>query len=319
MMNIRTGKRAGAIVSYAAIALALAALGCLQQVHGTTAGGSESPPGWFHVFSIDKDTYAISEPKYWQQNVSYLLLGTKQALLFDTGPGIYGIRKVVESITKLPLIVIPSHLHFDHVGNLHEFDTVELLDTPALRAQVHDGYFTESSQQYMLRSTEKFRVHGWIADGQTIELGDRSITLLSTPGHTPDSVSLLDAAGRRRMFTGDLVNRLVTLCDVPGSDIGDMARSLHRLLKLAPSGSSAYEAHAEVPLKPLELVQLAAGVSDIAAGRASSVPTCLGGLPMRRYDIGSFAILLPKEGGRPMQPLGSASETLDWLASACPG
>src|SRR5260370_29667298 len=80
-----------------------------------------TPAGWFHVYSLDERTYAISEPKYWQQNVSYLLLGTRQALLFDTGPGLYSIRRVVASLTSLPLLVIPSHLHFDHVGDVHEF------------------------------------------------------------------------------------------------------------------------------------------------------------------------------------------------------
>src|SRR6266404_5191440 len=212
---------------------------------------------------------------YWQQNVSYLLLGTKRALLFDTGPGIYGIRKVVESMTMLPLVVIPSHLHFDHVGNLNEFDTVELLDARALRAQGHNGYFTESA-------------------------------------------SLVDAS-RRRMFSGDFVNSLVTLCDVPGSDIPAMANSLHDLISLAPGDSPAYEAHAEIPLQPLELKALATGVVNIANGNEKPVPACLGGLPMKRYDIGAFPILLPADGGRALQPLSSATETLDWLNGACDG
>src|SRR5260370_5505121 len=221
-MKLPSKYRAGILASCIAISLAL---GMLQRVKGGTFNKDAPPPGWFHVFSIDKETYAISEPMYWQQNVSYLLLGTKRALLFDTGPGIYGIRKVVESITKLPLVVIPSHLHFDHVGNLNEFDTVELLDTPALRAQIRNGHFTETATQFMLSRTDTFRVHGWLKDRQLIELGNRPVTLVCTPGHTPDSVSLVDAS-RRRMFRGDLVNRLLTLCDVPGSDIHAMANSL---------------------------------------------------------------------------------------------
>ena len=149
-----------------------------------------------------------------------------------------------------------------------------------------------------------------------MDLGDRSVTILSTPGHTPDSVSLIDAS-RRRMFTGDLVNRIVTLCDVPGSDIHQMAKSLHDILAFAPPGSLAYEAHAEIPLQPFELTELAAGVSNIAEGKAISVPACLGGLPMKRYDIGSFPILLPAKGERALRPLSSATETLDWLSGAC--
>src|SRR5947207_8994828 len=80
-----------------------------------------TPPGWFHVFPIDEHTFAISEPKYWQENVSYLLIGTRRALLFDTGPGIYSIGAEVRRLTSLPVIAIPTHLHFDHVGDLAEF------------------------------------------------------------------------------------------------------------------------------------------------------------------------------------------------------
>jgi glyoxylase-like metal-dependent hydrolase (beta-lactamase superfamily II) len=283
----------------------------------SAADARTAPPGYFRVYPLDPQTYVISEPKYWQENVSYLLLGTRQALLFDTGPGIYSIRAVVQSITSLPVLVIPTHLHFDHVGDLQEFDDVRLLDTPALRSQVHDGYFVEPPAQYLLRATKRFHVSGWIADGQSIDLGGRRVQLISTPGHTPDSVSLIDAS-HKRLFTGDIVNRIVTLCDVPGSDVHAMAASLRRLLELAPAGSLAYEAHSELPLQPAELTLLATGIADIAAGRAKSRPMCLAGIPMLRYDVGAFPIVLPTASGALLTPLGSATETLDWLGGACP-
>ena len=117
-------------------ASALCILECIAPVSAADAAAADAraaPPGYFRVYPLDPQTYVISEPKYWQENVSYLLLGTRQALLFDTGPGIYSIRAVVQSITSLPVLVIPTHLHFDHVGDLQEFDDVRLLDTPALR------------------------------------------------------------------------------------------------------------------------------------------------------------------------------------------
>jgi len=116
-----------------------------------------TPAGWFHIYPLDEHTYAISEPKYWQENVSYLLIGTRRALLFDTGPGIYSIRAAVQGLTSLPVIAIPTHLHFDHVGDLEEFSDVRLLDTPALRAQVRGGYMVEPPSQYMLQNSFKYR------------------------------------------------------------------------------------------------------------------------------------------------------------------
>ena len=292
--------------------------GATAAAPAATVNRPPTPPGWFHVFALDSRTFALSEPKYWQENVSYLLIGTRQALLFDTGPGIYSIREAVEKLTSLPVIVIPSHLHFDHVGDLEEFDDVRLLDTPALRAQVHDGWFVEPPAQYLLRSGLRYRVGGWVKDGQRIDLGGRTVRVLSVPGHTPDSLAILDAGGTR-LFSGDLVNRVVTLCDVPGSDVGAMARSLRRLHGLVHPGSLAYEAHAESPLTWAELGELSAGIARIAAGGSESTPMCLGGTPMRRFAVGAFPILLPVTADATLPPLGSVTETLDWEGGACGG
>jgi glyoxylase-like metal-dependent hydrolase (beta-lactamase superfamily II) len=284
------------------------------------ATGSTHPPtpaGWFHVYPLDKHTFAISEPQYWQQNVSYLLIGSHRALLFDTGPGLYSIRGEVERLTSLPVVVIPSHLHFDHVGDLEEFSDVRLLDTPALRAQMRDGYFEEALDQYMVRSSFQFRVHGWIRDGQLIELGGRRVRILATPGHTPDSVSLIENG--KRLYTGDLVNRVVSLYAVPGSDAAAAATSLQRVLRLAQPDALAYEAHAEAPLKRSELVQLANGIAAIADGRITVwTRVCLGATPMRHYLVGPFPVLLALPGGPEQPPFASATETVDFDAGACP-
>ena len=300
---------------------AVLAFGLLLALHArSTLAEPVRPPapaGWFHVFPLDAHTYAISEPKYWQQNVSYLLIGTRRAVMFDTGPGIYSIRTAVRRLTSLPVIAIPSHLHFDHVGDLGEFSDVRLLDTPALRAQVHDGYFVSPPAQYMLRTSFRYPVHGWLSDGATIDLGSRTVRLIATPGHTPDSVSLVDGNGER-LFTGDLVNRIATLCAVPGSNVQAMAHSLHRLLGYAHAETLAYEAHAETPLTRMELEQLAGGIGDIAAGRVSTAThICLGGVPMRRFTIGAFPILLPVPGGPLQAPLASVNEVVDFEGSAC--
>lgn len=289
------------------------ALVCLHAAGATAATvpapHPPAPPGWFHIVPIDQRTYAISEPQYWQRNVSYLLIGARRAVLFDTGPGIYSIRSVVRTLTTVPIIVIPSHLHFDHVGDNDEFEDVRLLDTPSLRSQVHIGELVETAPQYLLRTPMRFHVHDWLKDGSTLDLGGRKVMVLSTPGHTPDSMSLVDI-GANRLFTGDLVNRIVTFCNVPGSDVGAMAGSLHRLLKVASGATAAYEAHSETPITRPELKQLADGIGLIAMGQAHSALFCLGGMAMKKYSVESFAILLPVSADGALRPLASVTQTL---------
>lgn len=93
---------------------------------------------YYVVQTLDATTYAIGEPRYYQGNFSYLILGTKAAVLFDGGTGSRDIVPVVRSLTALPVTVVPSHLHFDHVGGLGRFDKTALLDDPDLRSRVAD-------------------------------------------------------------------------------------------------------------------------------------------------------------------------------------
>jgi hydroxyacylglutathione hydrolase len=275
-----------------------------------------APPGWFRILQLGPGTYAISEPKYWQQNVSYLILGRRSGVLFDTGPGLYSIRLAVNQLTALPLLVIPSHLHYDHVGRIQEFPNIGLPDLPSLRRQTHSGILAENPPQYLLTSPHAFKVSRWLRDGEQLDLGARALTVLHTPGHTPDSVTLVDRANRM-LFTGDLVNRLVTLCDVPGSDVRETAGSLERLVSTARPGSSAYEGHSELPISWDELKMLAHGVRQIADGRGAATPMCLGGLPMQQFAVGTFMFVLPSDQDMRLQPLSSATQTLDLQGSAC--
>jgi glyoxylase-like metal-dependent hydrolase (beta-lactamase superfamily II) len=268
------------------------------------------PRDWFHVIRIDANTFALSEPKYWQQNVSYLLIGRDKALLFDSGPGVYSIRDVVKTLTKLPVLVIPSHLHFDHVGRIDEFSEIGLLDTPALRAEVRNGVFVETENQFMLNSaTSSFRVTDWIKDGTDIDLGIRKVMLISTPGHTPDSVSIIDVAGKR-VFTGDLVDKDVWAL-TEGANVAQIAASVRRVLQFLPKDGLDHEAHRETPWHYKDLEEEAAAVESVARGQVPMKLGCLGGQRMRTYPAGRFTVTIPEEGVVTLKPLDSKETLLD--------
>ena len=88
---------------------------------------------WFEVYKVAPDTFAIYEPHQAEEVISYLILGKQKALLFDTGMGISDIRKVTREITPLPIIVLNSHTHDDHVGGNWQFDTIYSMDTAFTR------------------------------------------------------------------------------------------------------------------------------------------------------------------------------------------
>ncbi len=208
------------------------------------------PLRWFDdyyvVAALGDGAYAIGEPRYGQCNFSYLIVGTQRALLFDTGPGIRDISKVVKVLTSLPIIAVPSHLHFDHVGNLRRFEDAALPDLPALRAQVRDGRFNLGFYQF-LGFVEGFKrpvfpVSRWVPTGSQIDLGGHSLELISVPGHTPDSVVLLDRHSNR-LFAGDFIYPSEIYAFLPGANLADYAANAQRIAGILDDASTVYGGH----------------------------------------------------------------------------
>jgi glyoxylase-like metal-dependent hydrolase (beta-lactamase superfamily II) len=54
-------------------------------------------------------------------------------MLFDTGMGMSDIRKVTAELTRLPIVVLNSHTHNDHVGGNWQFETIYGMDTDFTR------------------------------------------------------------------------------------------------------------------------------------------------------------------------------------------
>ena len=173
---------------------------------------------WFQIYQAAPGVFALVEANQFQEAISYLIVGTRQALMFDTGIGVVPIRPVAEQLTQLPITVINSHTHYDHVGGNAEFDRILARDTPYTRANMaagvsHADLASEVAPSSFCKGapagldtaafhTRAWKASGTIKDGDTIDLGGRVIEVLSVPGHTPDATALLDRANGL-LWTGD--------------------------------------------------------------------------------------------------------------------
>ncbi|MGR5283748.1 MBL fold metallo-hydrolase [Vibrio maritimus] len=191
---------------------------------------------YYTIEYIDSQTIAIGEPRYHQQNYSYLILGDKQALLFDSGPGIRDIKLVVKSLTNLPIIVTQSHFHYDHIGNHQNFERVAVANLPGLQDRVKNNRFNIHSKEHLgfVEKIEKpeLIVSDWWSIGENIELGGRLLKLIHTPGHTKESITLFDY-DNNYMFTGDFLCPGPNLAALPGSSIDDYLASTQKLLAMS--------------------------------------------------------------------------------------
>lgn len=201
---------------------------------------------YFAVEDLGSGTFAIGEPRYYQQNYSYLIIGQSRAVLFDSGSGTRDISAAVANLTKLPVTVIVSHLHFDHLGGISPFGHVAMIDLPQTRADVSRGLFKPGRYEYMGffdgRGAPSFRVAEWLAPGAIIDLGGRTLRVLSTPGHTPSSVALFDASNRR-LFIGDFIYPTTLYAFLPGASLSTYQATAKMLLQMLPTDTVLWTAH----------------------------------------------------------------------------
>ena len=205
------------------------------------------PDPWFEVYKIRPGVFAIYEPHQFEEVISYLIAGDQKALLFDTGMGISNIKAVAEALTKLPVSIINSHTHNDHVGDNWRFSDIYAMPTNFTRtnakgssadaqAELAPGSICGSlpagfdAKRYR---TKPFHISHWLHDGQKIELGGRTLQVIATPGHTPDAIALLDAKNGL-LFTGDTFYLGPIWLFRPETDLDAYVGSVKKLAALGP-------------------------------------------------------------------------------------
>jgi glyoxylase-like metal-dependent hydrolase (beta-lactamase superfamily II) len=260
---------------------------------------------WFEVYRVKPDIYVFYEPYQYEEALSTLILGEEKAVLIDTGCGIGNIRKAVEEVTDMPVMVVNTHAHNDHIAQNYLFDEIAMLDHPWSReAQkglprsemahlIADGMLWKKlpegfdSENYVVPG---FKVTQWFKDGDRIELGNRSLEVLHTPGHTPDSVCLLDREDKL-LFTGDMFYTGGIYTYLNGGDIPTFIDSYLRMLEYYDEYDRLMPSHNEPWVEKILLRDVFKAVVDIAEGRGKYREGTDRGVSIRKYDFGRFSVV----------------------------
>lgn len=200
---------------------------------------------WFTVEKLDDATFAISEYRHYEQTHCYLLLGTRSALLIDTGLGVANIREVVDSLTKLPVLAVTTHVHWDHIGGLGLFHDIAVhekekswltggfpLPLEAVKRnltwQPCDFPADFDLANYRVFQGEPQKI---LQDGDWIDLGGRQVRAVHTPGHSPGHCCFYEP-DRGYFYTGDLIYQGCLDAFYPTTDPALFLQSVQKIRRL---------------------------------------------------------------------------------------
>lgn len=168
---------------------------------------------WFEVTEYSDAITIVEDTEMVQL---FLVEGQDRAVLVDAGRGIGDLRGLVDGLTDLPVDLVVTHWHWDHIGAASQFDRVRIHPaeaTPDGRVTIDavTDEFADSPAEFVAgwRAAETALPDGFDADefdvepvpadrvrplspGGTVDLGDRVLEAIHIPGHTPGQIGLLD-------------------------------------------------------------------------------------------------------------------------------
>ena len=200
---------------------------------------------WFTVEKIDAQTFAVSEYKHWEETHCYLLCGSERAVLIDTGLGVANIKKVVEDLADMPVAVLTTHVHWDHIGGhkyfkdfaIHENEVSWISERFPLSLQAVKKILMlkpcEFPAGFCLDDYQIFKgiPTRILHDSDLIDLGNRTLKVIHTPGHSPGHCCFYEQ-DRGLLYSGDLIYKGCLDAFYPTTDPLAFMRSVEKVRSL---------------------------------------------------------------------------------------
>ena len=164
----------------------------------------------------------------------YFLISENETLIIDPGDNANLLLRKLQD--KNPVGIVVTHCHSDHISAINEL--VEAYSIPVMVGQddvagVADPHLSGSDDDGTFYKVDV--PCAGLREGEVIQWGDATLQVLSTPGHTPGSICLLDTENSI-MFTGDtLFAGSVGRTDFVRGDAAAMRQTCKRLAGLDPA------------------------------------------------------------------------------------
>ncbi len=180
----------------------------------------------------------------------FLLTGTKEALLIDSGIHTPNAREIAESLTNLPLRILNTHADPDHISGNGMFDSILMnpMDEPLYRIFGGKGTIIP------------------VKDGDVIDLGDRPLKIIDLPGHTQGSIAILDI-NERVLIGGDSIQDGRIFMFEEHRNMQNYIDSLVKLSQYEGEFDTVYPSHGTFPISPKVIPQLIDAAKQVLLGQ----------------------------------------------------
>lgn len=180
---------------------------------------------------------AIVPVTAFQQNCSILVCeATKKAALVDPGGDVPRLKEALKKMGVTLEKIFLTHGHMDHCSAAGEIR--DEFGVPIEGPQIEDKFWIDqlgsSSKMFGFPDSEPFEPDRWLNDGDTVQFGEQTLSVLYCPGHTPGHVVFFHAA-QKLAFVGDvLFQGSIGRTDFPRGDHATLINSIRS--KLWPLG-----------------------------------------------------------------------------------
>lgn len=237
----------------------------------------------YRIHALDSQTWLIEEEA--ECNVyMYLLAGGEGAILLDTGYGTIPLDEIIASLTDLPVSVLCTHGHFDHIGGNGYFAHVMMHKGD--RELYHQHRLEVKKVAPNAIAPESAEELDWFEGCIALDLGGRTLEVFPVPGHTKGCVAVLDVE-RRQIFTGDTCCKAAVLLNFDHSaDLATYRASIVAILEKKSRYDVIWPSHHAKPVGHEIPAKFLAASDLLLEGRAEGeeVPGMFGPAKMFAYE-----------------------------------
>ncbi len=168
-----------------------------------------------------------------QQNCSLVWCdATRDAVLIDPGGELPRLLAAVRERDLSLKAIWLTHAHIDHAGGAGQLAREQGL--PIVGPHRGDQFWidglAQQSAMFGFPPAEGFTPDRWLEDGDTVQVGDETLTVRHCPGHTPGHV-VFHSASARRAFVGDvLFAGSIGRTDFPGGNQQQLVDAIRQRL-----------------------------------------------------------------------------------------